>query len=343
MDTRIPLRGWPQNLKSGYAYPSQLANLDGTWNHDQNRFSAKSELTSIKTLCGYHMPETSIITIANQKGGVGKTTTVVNLAQAYASMGKRVCVIDVDYQANATALLGGTEIAKAGKTLTHALDQELHLDDVVEKTKFENISLVAADRQLDSLREKLNDQPHRTTLFNFFLNSKETRKFDVIIFDTHPSLDCYLQSALAASHYYLIPLFAEPDSTSGLAHQISAVEKVRRHLNPMLMFLGCVITRYEKTNATHVKFQKYIRDLSLQSNFNVFETTIPVSQSVTAASAHSLPLAVYKKNLPVAMAYATLAGEILPYLKGKRKGRQHTPADIQLIEKHTSFELSPDL
>lgn len=289
------------------------------------------------------MADSSIITIANQKGGVGKTTTVVNLAAAYAQIGKRVLVLDLDYQANATALLGGSDVAKSGKTITRAIEEDLKLEQVVEKTKVENISLVPADRNLDALREKLNDQPNRFQLLNHFLNTTETKKYDIVIIDTHPSLDCFLQSALAASHYYLIPVFAEPDSTSGLAHQITAVEKVRKYLNPMLTFLGCVITRYEKTNATHAKFQKFLRELAIDGKFAVFETVIPASQAVTAASAHSLPLTKYKRTSPVTTAYAALAGEILPHLRGKRKGRQHAPAKIDVIEQAAAFEVAVDI
>ena len=136
---------------------------------------------------------------------------------------------------------------------------------------------------------------------------------------------------MAASHYYLIPIFAETESSKGLAHMISEVENVRKYLNPMLRFLGCVITRYDIKNSTHVKFEKLLRNASKEGKFNVFETTIPSSNSVAAASAQQVALVNYKKSLPVSIAYSTLAGELLPHLKGKRRGGKISPVNTEVF------------
>ena len=282
------------------------------------------------------MAETSIITIANQKGGVGKTTTVVNLASAYAQIGKRVLVIDLDYQCNASALLGVDDNSVGNKSIAYALQNDLNFSHIVMKSNMENVDLLAATRDLDLLREKFSGQPNQFKLVDILLNCEQLHDYDIVIIDTHPSLDCFFQSAMAASHYYLIPLFAEADSSKGLAHMVTAVEKIRRYLNPMLNLLGCIITCFDKSNATHIKFEKFIRDASKEGKFNVFETTIPSSKSVAAASAHSMPLHRYKKSSPVTVAYSTLAGEILPHLKGKRTGRKPLPVNIDVFNNHNN-------
>ena len=283
------------------------------------------------------MSDTSIITVANQKGGVGKTTTVVNLASAYAQIGKRVLVIDLDYQCNASSLLGVDESTVGDKSISYALQNDLNFSSIVIKSNIENIDLLAATRDLDLLREKFSGQPNQFKLVEILLNCDQLSDYDIVLIDTHPSLDCFFQSAMSASHYYLIPLFAEADSSKGLAHMVTAVEKIRRYLNPMLNLLGCIITCFDKFNSTHVKFERFIRDASKEGKFNVFETTIPSSNSVAAASAHSMPVSKYKKSSPVAIAYSILAGEMLPHLKGKRTGRKPSPINIDAF-KSTGFE-----
>jgi chromosome partitioning protein len=294
---------------------------------------------------GEKMGEPSILTIANQKGGVGKTTTVVNLASAYAQMGKRVLVVDMDYQANATSLLGAEEnAASSKKTLFRAIENDLTIPDVRLQTNVEGIDIIAATRELDLLREKVVGQAHQFKLLDMVLECDERNEYDLIIVDTHPSLDCFFQSAMASSHYYLIPLFAEADPSRGLAHMVTAVDKIRRYLNPMLMLLGCVITRFDKTNATHVKYEKVIREASKAGKFHIFETIIPASNTVAAASAQSLPLNQYKKSAPASIAYSVLAGEISPHLKGRRTGRRVTPPNAEaFFQAAVDYEVQVEL
>ncbi|MEI6417401.1 MAG: AAA family ATPase, partial [Verrucomicrobiota bacterium] len=198
----------------------------------------------------------SVIVVANQKGGVGKTTTVVNLASSYAHLGKKVLVIDLDYQANATSALGVDESKIAeGASITRAISEELTLDKVRLPSRVKNVDVLSSTRGLLGLPEKFLGQPNQFSLVTSVLDCPEYEEYDIILIDTHPSLDCLSQSAFRASHYYLIPLFAEADSARGLGHQIQAVEKIRQYQNPMLMLLGCVITRFDKQNATHRKFE----------------------------------------------------------------------------------------
>jgi chromosome partitioning protein len=253
-----------------------------------------------------------IITIANQKGGVGKTTTVANLAASLAEKKQLVLVIDCDYQANATSLFcGDAQFKDEERTFTTAIKHDLTLDQVVVATPFKNIDIVPANRKLDDLREQLTGQPNQFRLIDTLLDCKHAKSYDYIILDTHPSLDCFFQSAIAASHKFIIPLFPEADSSRGLAHQLQAINKIRRYLNPRLEFGGCAIVKFDQYNATHQKFEKLIRSFGRENNLPVFKTNIPNSQSVAAAAAHGLPILHYKKESPVAAAYVKLAKEIM--------------------------------
>ena len=252
-----------------------------------------------------------IITIANQKGGVGKTTTVANLAASLADRKKLVLAIDCDYQAHLTSLLcGDDQFKNKEKSITHAIKNDLTVEKVAIGTPFANLDLVPSNRELDDLRETLVGQPNQFRLVDSMLDCKKARNYDFILIDTHPSLDCFFQSAVAASQYYIIPLFPEADSSRGLAHQLQAIEKIKRYLNPKLTFLGCAIVKYDKYNATHQRFEQFIRKFAKESKFNVFTNSIPNSQSVAAAAAHGLPLFHYKKDSPAAIAYGKLAAEI---------------------------------
>lgn len=259
-----------------------------------------------------------VITVANQKGGVGKTTTVANLAASLADRGKHVLVIDCDYQANVTSLLcGDDQIKQKEKSITYAIKNDLTIDDVVVGTPFKNIDLVPSNRELDDLREQLVGQPNQFKLIELLLKCKKSRAYDVVLLDTHPSLDCFFQSAIAASRHFLIPLFPEADSSRGLAHQLQVIEKVKKYLNPELNFLGCTIVKYDQYNATHQKFEKLIRQFGKENGVPVMKSMIPNSQSVAAAAAHGLPLLHYKKDSPVSLAYNQMASEVIRLISGQ--------------------------
>lgn len=281
--------------------------------------------------------KTSIISVVNQKGGVGKTLTSVSLACCYAQLGEKVLLIDFDYQANATQQLGVEDAAiESGKDIAKAINDRCRLEDVVIPTQYENLDIVAGNHELQKIAVHVQGTPKQFHLIAYLLDTAKTSEYSVIIIDTHPSIDCFFHSALVASHYYLVPVFCESESLRGLSHCFKCVEEIREILNPMLTFLGCVITKFDKSNSTHKVLEKTIRKMSEQSNFRVFDVKIPISKAIAAASIRQEPIIHYQKSktAPIATAYMALAGEIQPNLKGRRLGRKITPIAVDIVGKY---------
>lgn len=281
--------------------------------------------------------KTSILSIINQKGGVGKTVTSVSLACCYAQLGEKVLLIDFDYQANATQQLGAEELAlESGKNIAMAIRDKLTIEQVAIPTQYENMDIVAGSHELQKIAETVQGTPRQFHLIAGLINSPKITEYSVVIIDTHPSIDCFFHSALAASHYYIVPVFCESESLRGLSHCFKCVEEIRDFLNPMLTCLGCVITKFDKSNSTHRTLEKTVRKMSEQSNFRVFDVKIPISKAIAAASIRQEPIIHYQKSkaAPVATAYMALAGEIQPHLKGRRLGRKITPIAVDVIGKY---------
>lgn len=275
---------------------------------------------------------TSIVTISNLKGGVGKTVSVVNLAASYARMSKRVLVLDMDPQGDATGYLGVEEIAtEQNKHLAHAIEGKLSLEQIRLPTAVEGVDILAGTRELREVQKRMEGELDQHLLLDSLLSNKAIKEYDLVLIDTHPSEDCLLVSALYSSHYYLIPLFPERRTSNAVSTMIAFASKIRR-LNPMLMLLGCIITKFDRKSATHVRFESVLREGSKDGNIRIFETVIPSSSAVQGSESAEQPLIQYKPNAPVAIAYSALAGEVLPGLKGKRQGKVPLP-NLPAIEK----------
>jgi chromosome partitioning protein len=275
---------------------------------------------------------TSIVTISNLKGGVGKTVSVVNLAASYAQMGKRVLVVDMDPQGDATGYLGVEDAAiEQNKNLAYAIDKRATIAEVRLPTSVEGVDILAGTRELREVQKRMEGELDQHLLLDFILSGKEIKDYDLVLIDTHPSEDCLLVSALYSSYYYLIPLFPERRTSNAVSTMIAFSGKIRR-LNPMLMLLGCIITKFDRKSATHVKFESVLREGSKGGNIRIFETVIPSSSAVQGSESAEQPLIHYKPNAPAAIAYSALAGEIMPGLKGKRQGKVPQP-NLSAIEK----------
>ena len=280
--------------------------------------------------------KTSILTIVNEKGGVGKTTTTINLAASYADLGYRVLVIDADFQGNTTLGFGliKSETPEDDFGLYTAVKGRMTFDRVAVKTNF-GVDVVAGGKPLRKLGEDLHGKARQWNCIEQVLATKKLNVYDIVIIDTHPGFNTFTGAALAVSHYYTVPLFADLFSASGIAGQLNSVEDIRVDQNRMLTFVGAIITRFEKKNATHKSFEKSLRRIP---QFKVLRTVIPSSPYISRTQGEQVPLRKHSRarNSPVAKAYTALAGEILPHLKGKRIGRRTAAINTRVIEKEMS-------
>lgn len=282
---------------------------------------------------------TSIIAIANLKGGVGKTVSVVNLAASYAKMGKRVLVVDMDPQGDATGYLGGeNQVVTTGRHLAQGIEQGQTLAQIKLPTNVEGVDILAGTRELREVQKQREGEIDQHLLLESILSAKAIRDYDLVLIDTHPSEDCLLVSALYCSHYYLIPLFPERRTSNAVSTMISFANRVRR-LNPMLMLLGCMITKFDRKSATHSRFEAVLRQGSKEGNIRIFETVIPASTAVQGSESSEQPLLQYKPTAPAAVAYTALAGELLPQLKGRRQGKLAQPQLTALATIADDFEI----
>jgi chromosome partitioning protein len=274
-----------------------------------------------------------LITVGNEKGGVGKTTSVINLAAAFASMGKRVLVADNDPQGNATELLGVDRGAAEPKSLAQAILSKRPFDEYRWPSNIAGVELLAGTPLLKQVIKEYGHTHRQDKLLNKVFDTPALNEYDVILIDTHGSGDCLLLSSLAASDFYVIPVFPEPESARGLLDLLKSTVEIRDDINPALGLLGVIITKFDKKNSTHREFAETIRNIGKNAKVRVFANHIPMSVSVPAASKKQISLLEYRIDLPISQAYLALAGEMLPLLGKKKPGRPSIP-DVEKFSQH---------
>jgi len=251
-----------------------------------------------------------ILAIANQKGGVGKTTTAINLAASLARSDCRVLIVDVDPQSNLTSGLGQRNKAGAGGTIYEALTTPEPTDDVrpfVIPTGIERLSLVPSDRNLTGAEIEMVTLSGREERLRTLLQSARG-DFDYIFVDCPPSLGLLTLNALVAADAALIPLHCEYFALEGLADLVSTMRRVRASLNPGLDIEGVLLTMVdERTNLG----QQVASDVREFFKEKVFRTTIPRNVRLGEAPSHGMPVIVYDGKSRGAEAYLALAKEML--------------------------------
>jgi chromosome partitioning protein len=248
-----------------------------------------------------------IVAVANQKGGVGKTTTAINLATSVALEGRKVLVVDVDPQGNLTSGVGNRGQRADGGTAYEALLTDGAPESFVQPTRVDNLSLIAADQNLTGAEIELVPLADRERRLQRVLNPLRS-SYDYIFIDCPPSLGLLTLNGLVAADAVLIPLHCEYFALEGLADLVGTMRRVRGALNPSLDIEGVLLTMYDdRTNLG----QLVARDVREFFKDKVFNTIIPRNVRLGEAPSHGLPAVLYDAKSRGAAAYVALARELL--------------------------------
>lgn len=245
-----------------------------------------------------------IIAVTNQKGGVGKTTTSVNLAYCLSKSNKKVLLIDFDPQGNATSGLG---IDKAGleRTILDVIQHAVPIKDAVIPTDYKQLHLIPATPQLANAEVELAKAERRFVRLKQALADLEG--YDYVVIDSPPSLSLLTVNGLIAAHYVLLPVQAEFYALEGLGQLLETMQLVRKGLNPTLELLGVLVTMMDSrttlSNQVHTEIKKHFPG-------KVFETTIPRNVRIAEAPSHGAPVGAYDRWSKGARAYKSLAKEV---------------------------------
>ncbi|MEM9433484.1 MAG: AAA family ATPase [Pseudomonadota bacterium] len=256
-----------------------------------------------------------ITSVANQKGGVGKTTTAINLGAAMAASGMKVLLIDIDPQGNASTGLG-VEAQSRDKTTYDLLLNDTPLSKAVLQTEVPNLSIVPATTDLSSADLELVSATRRVFLLNDVLRSRDADdlEFDYILIDCPPSLNLLTLNAMVASDFVLVPLQAEFFALEGLSQLLLSVREIRETANQRLRIQGVVLTMYDKRNNLCHQVEQDVRE-NLKSL--VFKTMIPRNVRLSEAPSYGLPVLNYDPTSRGAMAYKALAQEVMNSAGGR--------------------------
>ncbi len=249
---------------------------------------------------------TKIVAIVNQKGGVAKTTTTVNLSTALSVMDKKILVIDLDPQGNSSTGFGISQQDRK-VTIYQVLIGSKTIEEAIIPTNIPNLQLITANTNLSGAESDLLSIKKREYLLSYLLN-KLVNKYDYIIIDCPPSLNLLTVNALVACDYVLIPMQCDFYSLEGLSHLLKTIEIIERNLNPKIKIAGILFTMYDKRNRLTEQVEDDVRKCL---GGLVFKTVIPRNVKLSEAPSYGQPAIIYDHKCTGSIAYIELTKEIL--------------------------------
>ena len=257
------------------------------------------------------MSKTEILSIINQKGGVGKTTTAINLAAGLALKNKKILVIDLDPQGNATTGFGLSNSENSDETIYGVLNGKKKIKEIIKSTKFQNLDLVSSNVDLSGLEVETAGDSRRAFILKeeimAYLNSSSDN-YEYIFIDCPPSLSLLTVMSLVASDSLVVPLQTEFFALEGLTQLMKTIDRIKISLNPELVIKGILLTMYDKRNKLSSQVEKEARDYFKEK---VYSTVIPRNVRLSEAPSHGVPVLIYDKSCLGSKAYFNFANEFL--------------------------------